>query len=581
MKQNTRLMKEFRMLQSELPAGIICTPKHESLDHYEVRIDGPPDTPYEGGRFLVEVSLSDRYPIEPPSVKFKTRIYHPNIDDFGNICLEVLKSGKNGSWNPSWTVGKVLVALTVLLGSPNPHDPLMPEIAEQMRNSHAAYVKAAKEWTERHAMVHEEDPTDYVNGSQLSTISSVSKHGDDQTTAMEEELEAQEAGSAKGKRKLGLSRKSASPTPDQPIPGLPPAHGRISGTGGGIRRLGLSRSKKPQSKRPSRPSPPTTSRTGLKPLALAPRTSKQPAASSGSSQAESIEITSDDASSEAMQSKKEQPRPTRSSISPGLPRLLGPTKKLKRSKPAQPANSSSQLQLPDTSPATNEESAEENELCESGMDSADLNEQSQTHETSDDLLGVEDDNDESVDYDCLLSTEDSAGRRNSSLDQSQLQQIPVKELSNTNEAVGKALEAIPETMLPPSQLSSPNTTDTNLNQHPEASTVAIDAQSLSQDESSGGITIELGEMSSDVENSPSYNLSTNPVKIPDRNETDKQKTHGKGKAVDYSKPSTSDAGSRRQYNEQILEESFFGPLDLGLPPIRVSAQRKLMRRRRT
>ncbi|KAJ1742423.1 Ubiquitin-conjugating enzyme E2 T [Coemansia sp. RSA 1821] len=566
MKQNTRLMKEFRMLQSELPAGIICTPKHESLDHYEARIDGPPDTPYEGGRFLVDVSLSDRYPIEPPSVKFKTRIYHPNIDDFGNICLEVLKSGKAGSWNPSWTVGKVLVALTVLLGSPNPHDPLMPEIAEQMRNSHATYIKTAKEWTMQHAMVHEEDPTEYVNGSQLSTISPASKHADEQL-AITEELEPQ-AEPAEGKRKLGLSRKSVSPSPDQSLPGLP-AQGKLPGTGG-IRRLGLSRSKKSQTKRPPRPSPPATSRTGIKPLALAPRASKQPAASSGSSQAESIEITSDDAPSEAVQSKKERLRPTRSSANSGLSRLLGSAKKLKRSRLAQPPNSSSQLQAAGSSLATAGESAEESEF---GMDSASVDEQSQAREASAGGLLSLDDTDEAVDYDCLLSTEDSAEKR-TSLDPSQQQQMPDSELCNPNNAAGKALESIPEATLLSSQLT-PNITATDL-YHAEPS--AMEAKSLSQ-ESSGGITIELGEMSSDIEN-PSY-PTTKHAEITECNEADKQKTPSKGKAVDYSRPSPGGADSARQYNEQILEESFFGPLDLGLPPVRVSAQRKLMRRRRT
>ncbi|KAI8321232.1 ubiquitin-conjugating enzyme, partial [Martensiomyces pterosporus] len=147
----TRLLKEYRMLQTELPPGIICTPKYESLDKYEARIDGPASTPYENGRFLVDVALSGRYPMEPPSMKFKTRIYHPNIDDHGNICLDVLKSGKNGSWNPSWTLGKVLVSLTVLLSSPNPHDPLMPDIADMILNDNAAYIKTAREWTARYA----------------------------------------------------------------------------------------------------------------------------------------------------------------------------------------------------------------------------------------------------------------------------------------------------------------------------------------------------------------------------------------------------------------------------------------------
>lgn len=42
-------------------------------------IKGPPSTPYENSNFIVQVRLTDNYPIKPPIVHFKTKIYHPNI----------------------------------------------------------------------------------------------------------------------------------------------------------------------------------------------------------------------------------------------------------------------------------------------------------------------------------------------------------------------------------------------------------------------------------------------------------------------------------------------------------------------
>ncbi|KAI7826719.1 ubiquitin-conjugating enzyme/RWD-like protein [Kickxella alabastrina] len=118
---------------------------------------GPPETPYEAGQFHITISLPDNYPIEPPSMKLKTRIYHPNIDDHGNICLDVLKTGKKGGWNPAWTLGKVLLSLSALLGSPNPDDPLMPEIAEQMVADYSAFATAAREWTAKYAASVDDD----------------------------------------------------------------------------------------------------------------------------------------------------------------------------------------------------------------------------------------------------------------------------------------------------------------------------------------------------------------------------------------------------------------------------------------
>ena len=71
---------------------------------------------------------SGRYPFEPPQVTFSTRVYHPNVDPSGRICLDALKMPPTGDWRPSLRLATLLLSIRVLLAEPNPDDPLMPDI---------------------------------------------------------------------------------------------------------------------------------------------------------------------------------------------------------------------------------------------------------------------------------------------------------------------------------------------------------------------------------------------------------------------------------------------------------------------
>lgn len=100
-------------------------------------------TPYEGGQFHVQLFLPDKYPIRAPLAYFVTKIWHPNIDYLGRICLDTL--GKK--WSAAFLIDKVALSLLVLLQSPNADDPLDINIAEQFRNNPEAAKKKAAQWT--------------------------------------------------------------------------------------------------------------------------------------------------------------------------------------------------------------------------------------------------------------------------------------------------------------------------------------------------------------------------------------------------------------------------------------------------
>ncbi|KAJ3189767.1 Ubiquitin-conjugating enzyme E2 4 [Gaertneriomyces sp. JEL0708] len=114
----------------------------------QATIMGPSDSPYSGGVFFLSIHFPTDYPFKPPKVNFTTRIYHPNINSNGSICLDILRD----QWSPALTISKVLLSICSLLTDPNPDDPLVPEIAHVYKTDRARYEATAREWTRKYAM---------------------------------------------------------------------------------------------------------------------------------------------------------------------------------------------------------------------------------------------------------------------------------------------------------------------------------------------------------------------------------------------------------------------------------------------
>jgi ubiquitin-conjugating enzyme E2 N len=76
-----------------------------------------------------------------------TKIYHPNIDKLGRICLDILKD----KWSPALQIRTVLLSIQALLSAPNPDDPLDNNVANQWKTNEVEAIKTAKEWTANYA----------------------------------------------------------------------------------------------------------------------------------------------------------------------------------------------------------------------------------------------------------------------------------------------------------------------------------------------------------------------------------------------------------------------------------------------
>jgi len=147
-----RVSKEIKRMGSNPPHGIGMWSLNDKLDTLEALIEGPKGTPYFGGEFRLSISIPSNYPNVPPVIKFKTSIYHPNIDKSGRICLDSLKSEPQGKWSPGTSLETILQQIQILMAEPNTSDPLDLDIAQQYGSNNSLFIETAKKWTEKYAM---------------------------------------------------------------------------------------------------------------------------------------------------------------------------------------------------------------------------------------------------------------------------------------------------------------------------------------------------------------------------------------------------------------------------------------------
>ncbi|KAJ4474447.1 ubiquitin-conjugating enzyme/RWD-like protein [Lentinula aciculospora] len=142
-----RIHREVADLKKEDLGAMTLTPSEDNLFLWKGQIPGPAGSIYEGGVFDLDVNLAMDYPFSAPRVTLKTRIYHMNISERGDICIDILKH----NWSPALSLFKVLLSLSSLLTDPNPRDPLVGSIANQYTSNRQLHDSTARQWTELYA----------------------------------------------------------------------------------------------------------------------------------------------------------------------------------------------------------------------------------------------------------------------------------------------------------------------------------------------------------------------------------------------------------------------------------------------
>jgi ubiquitin-conjugating enzyme E2 L3 len=108
----------------------------------------PDNEPYNKGAFKISVDFPAEYPFKPPKITFLTKIYHPNIDEKGQVCLPIIAPE---NWKPATKTEQVITSLLSLVNTPEPDHPLRADLAEEYMKEKKKFFKNAEDYTKKHA----------------------------------------------------------------------------------------------------------------------------------------------------------------------------------------------------------------------------------------------------------------------------------------------------------------------------------------------------------------------------------------------------------------------------------------------
>ena len=144
---NALYKQELHLKNNPIP-GINFIFNENDITDIQAEIEGPVATPYEGGIFRVTIKLLPNFPIVAPKGIFLTKIFHPNISEQGEICVNTLKR----DWNPkSWSLSNLFQVIKCLLIIPFPQSALNEEAGKLFMEDYDQFFKIAKMFTSIHA----------------------------------------------------------------------------------------------------------------------------------------------------------------------------------------------------------------------------------------------------------------------------------------------------------------------------------------------------------------------------------------------------------------------------------------------
>ncbi|KAL7009116.1 Ubiquitin-conjugating enzyme E2 2 [Cystobasidiomycetes sp. EMM_F5] len=149
-----RLIRDFKALSRDPPSGVSGAPLPDNILMWNAVIFGPPETPFEDGTFRLVLTFEDSYPNRPPTVRFLSKMFHPNVYANGELCLDILQN----RWSPTYDVSAILTSIQSLLHDPNPNSPANAEAANLYQENYKEYCKRVRATVEQSWLDDSEHP---------------------------------------------------------------------------------------------------------------------------------------------------------------------------------------------------------------------------------------------------------------------------------------------------------------------------------------------------------------------------------------------------------------------------------------
>ena len=139
-----RVVKELSDLAATPLSYAHIYPSEDDITSWRVLIEGPADTPYAGGLFLLSISFAQEYPFKRPTIQFMTPIYHPGVSTSGKSC-------NSDVWSPAVTMRSMLEKIHAGIGTPKAEDAIDSQKAEEFRIDRLTFDTKAAAFTKLHA----------------------------------------------------------------------------------------------------------------------------------------------------------------------------------------------------------------------------------------------------------------------------------------------------------------------------------------------------------------------------------------------------------------------------------------------